>query len=98
MRIWEFRPSAGSEREFERAYGPAGVWATLFRKHAGYLGTDLLRNVSTPGQYLTIDRFTSAEAFQAFKLRYADDYDRLDRECEALTAHERAIGDFTVIG
>jgi hypothetical protein len=40
--LWRFRPREGRQSEFERAYGPSGEWALLFRRSDGYLGTELL--------------------------------------------------------
>ena len=58
--IWEFRAQRGREGEFEGAYGPDGDWANFFRSGEGYLGTELMRDLETPGRYVTIDRWTSA--------------------------------------
>jgi hypothetical protein len=29
--LWEYEVKPGSEKRFEKAYGPAGDWAQLFR-------------------------------------------------------------------
>ena len=47
--LWRFRPVVGQESEFERAYGPSGEWARLFRRDEGYLGTELLLSGSLRG-------------------------------------------------
>jgi heme-degrading monooxygenase HmoA len=95
--IWEFRARAGREEEFERAYGPAGDWARLFERGEGYLGTELHRDGAGGRRYVTIDRWASREAFEAFRARWKKDYDDLDRRCEALTEHEAPIGSFTSV-
>src|SRR5581483_10942523 len=51
---------------FERAYGADGEWAQFFRHGPGYIGTELLRDVEIPGRYLVVDRWESAEAYNAF--------------------------------
>ena len=94
--VWEFRPAAGRESEFERAYGPDGDWARLFRRDPAYLGTDLLRGPD--GRYLTLDRWRSRAAFEGFRATHAGDYAALDRKMEALTSQEAAIGSFDGIG
>ena len=91
--VWEFEPKAGEEREFERTYAADGDWAALFRRSHEFRGTELLRPVAGRG-YLTIDRWTSAEAFAEFRDRWKADYEALDRVCEALTAHEALLGRF----
>ncbi|HZN03063.1 MAG TPA: NUDIX domain-containing protein [Candidatus Polarisedimenticolia bacterium] len=92
--VWEFRPAPGREAEFERAYGPDGDWARLFRRDPAYLGTELLRG--TAGRYLTLDRWRSRAAYEGFRARHADDYADLDRRMEDLTSHESSIGAFDV--
>ncbi len=91
--VWEFEPKAGQEREFERTYAAAGDWAALFRRSPEFRGTELLRAV-TGRRYLTIDRWTSADAFAAFRDRWQADYDALDRTCEDLTQREELVGRF----
>jgi 8-oxo-dGTP pyrophosphatase MutT (NUDIX family)/heme-degrading monooxygenase HmoA len=93
---WEFAPAAGREAEFERAYGPDGDWARLFRRDPEYLGTELLRGAA--GRYLTLDRWRTRAAFEAFKKREAGEYATLDRRMEALTSHEASLGSFDVPG
>lgn len=61
---------------FERAYGANGEWAEFFRGATGYIGTELLRDVEAPGRYLVIDRWESAEAYNAFATERRDDYMR----------------------
>lgn len=94
--VWEFAPAAGREAEFERAYGPDGDWARLFRRDPAYLGTELLRGPA--GRYLTLDRWRTRNAFEAFRKREAEDYASLDRRMEALTSHEASVGAFDVPG
>ena len=52
--------------EFERVYGTDGEWAGFFGQGRGYIGTELLRDVEAPGRYLVIDRWESADAYNAF--------------------------------
>ena len=92
--MWEFDARLESWREFERAYGPTGTWARLFRKGDGYVATELLRDRETSGRYVTIDRWDSRAAFEAFRERFAAEYERLDQACEALTTRETLIGRF----
>lgn len=93
--VWEFWAKAGQEAEFERVYGPEGAWARLFARGEGFLGTELLRDADQRGRYLTIDRWTSSAAFDAFRQRWAEEYRALDRQCEALRQRETPLGSFT---
>ena len=92
--MWEFDAKPQSWREFERAYGPTGAWAQLFRKGDGYVATELLLDREVPGRYVTIDRWDFRAAFEAFRERFDVEYERLDQACEALTTRETLIGRF----
>lgn len=59
---------------FERAYGADGEWAQFFRHSAGYIGTELLHDVEIPSRYLVIDRWESAEAYNAFAAKRREEY------------------------
>ena len=66
MLVLVFSYEAREPAEFERVYGPEGEWAEFFRRGAGYVGTELLRDTETPARYLVLDRWESAEAYNAF--------------------------------
>jgi heme-degrading monooxygenase HmoA len=95
--LWRFRPRVGRERDFERAYGPSGEWAPLFRRGEGYLGTQLLRRSDDPGEYLALDRWTSRAAYEAFRARFNSEYRRLDHRLEELTEEEAPLGTFEAL-
>lgn len=94
--IWQFEIAEEKIAAFEAAYGPKGSWAQLFRNSPDYKGTELLRDAYVPCSYLTIDRWTSEEAFRAFRKSHDADYETLDRACDALTSRETRIGAYTV--
>jgi heme-degrading monooxygenase HmoA len=95
--LWQFRPLEGRESEFERAYGPSGEWARLFRRDDGYLGTELLRSSEDSREYLTLDRWVSRTAYETFRHRFSREYLRLDRPFEELTEEETPLGAFEVL-
>jgi heme-degrading monooxygenase HmoA len=95
--LWRFRPREGRQSEFERTYGPSGEWALLFRRGDGYLGTELLQCSEDPRQYLTLDRWTSRAAYEAFRARWSDEYRRLDHRLEELTEEETLLGTFEAL-
>ncbi|HEY1563386.1 MAG TPA: antibiotic biosynthesis monooxygenase family protein [Gaiellaceae bacterium] len=65
--------------EFERVYGTEGDWAQFFRQGRGYIGTELLRDMEGPGRYLVIDRWESADAYNAFVAERREEYmERVD--------------------
>lgn len=94
--VWRFDIAEEKMAAFEAAYGPDGAWAQLFRTSPKYLGTELLRDAYVLGGYLTIDRWESEEDFRAFRKEHDREYEKLDRECDALTAQETRVGAFTV--
>ena len=94
LRIWKFRPPPEREAEFALAYGADGVWAVLFAKAPGYLGTTLHRPGEPGGWWLTIDRWNSAADFDTFTAAYGDDYRALDAELEGVAGQEQFVGAF----
>ncbi len=93
--LWRFTVKPARRADFERHYGANGTWAALFRLGAGYLGTDLLRDTARDNVYVTIDRWTDAAAFDAFKEAHGAAYTALDRQCEDLTEQEEPLGTLT---
>lgn len=90
--VWQFEIAEEKVPAFEAAYGPEGDWAQLFRRSPEYLGTELLRDAYRAGSYLTVDRWTSEEAFRAFRKDQDGAYEKLDRACDALTEKETRVG------
>lgn len=93
--VWQFEIAEEKIAAFEAAYGPEGPWALLFRSSPEYQGTDLLRDAYVPGNYLTIDRWASEQAFRDFRRTHDSEYETLDRSCDALVSRETRIGAFT---
>lgn len=94
LRIWKFRPPQDCDEEFAFAYGADGVWASLFRKAPGYLGTQLVRPADAGGWWLTIDRWDSALAFEMFGRNFGELYRELDSELEGVAGEEEFVGAF----
>jgi heme-degrading monooxygenase HmoA len=94
--VWQFEIAEDKIAAFEAAYGADGSWAKLFSSSPDYRGTELLRDAYVPGSYLTIDRWTSEDAFRAFRKEHDADYETIDRSCDALTSKETRIGAYTV--
>jgi len=92
--VWEFTVPPKHEQAFLAAYGPSGTWARLFARAAGYVETLLLRDQAVAGRFVTIDRWASQAAHDAFLARFRADYDALDRACEPLTLHEASLGSY----
>ena len=80
--------------EFERVYGPNGDWSQFFAGARGYIGTELLRDVETPSRYLVIDRWESADAYNAFAGAQREEYMRRVDESAFLYDQELRFGTF----
>jgi heme-degrading monooxygenase HmoA len=80
--------------QFEAVYGPDGDWAQFFRDAPGYIGTELLRDVEAPGRYLVIDRWESAEAYNAFANTNREEYMRRVDDTRFMYDQELRFGTF----
>lgn len=94
VRVWSFQPAPGREEEFAAAYSGQGVWARLFSRADGFVGTRLLVPDETGGPWLTLDEWESRAAFERFQDGHGEAYRNLDEELAGLTADERFIGAF----
>lgn len=83
--------------EFERVYGPEGEWAAFFRGGRGYVGTELLRDLEIPGRYLVVDRWESAETYDAFVAANREEYMRRVDETAYLHQQELRFGTFEAV-
>ena len=92
--VWEFVVKDEAIEAFRRAYGPAGEWVALFRRHPGYEGTRLLQDTAAPARFLTIDRWQSEARFERMRRESGPEYARLDARFGELTISERRIGTF----
>jgi heme-degrading monooxygenase HmoA len=94
MIVLVFSYDARETEAFERVYGPEGEWAQFFRAGAGYVGTELLRDLEVPGRYLVLDRWESREAYNAFVEAHHDEYMRRVDETVGYYDQELRFGTF----
>lgn len=90
--LWEYRVKMNKLSEFETAYSSEGAWAELFKRSAGFIAVELLRDQTDPQHYLTIDRWRSKAEYEDFLSRWQEDYRALDALCENMTESEALIG------
>ncbi len=95
--IWEFTIHSGKQHEFEKLYGVDGDWVKLFKKHPGYISTQLLKSTVSELTYVTIDRWKSKEDLDEFKLKFKNEFQALDKKGELFTEDEKYIGDFILV-
>ena len=86
--LWEFEVKPRLKKRFQKVYGPGGDWAKLFRSDSHYQEAQLLHDPEHPAIFLTLDFWTSREAYENFRASHAAEYERLDAVGEALTRRE----------
>ena len=91
IRVWEYDVREAAAADFERVYGADGAWAQLFSCSDGFEGTELFASVSSPGRYLTVDRFRDEASWRRFQAEHREAYLALDAESEGLTVAEREL-------
>ena len=95
--LWEFRVVPSAQTEFEFEYGPSGGWVALFRTAPGYIETLLLHDNADPLRYVTVDRWESEEAHDAFRSKSLAEYAKIDQRCQRYTSSECSLGEFTEV-
>jgi hypothetical protein len=88
--IWRYE--ARDAAAFARFYGAGGAWEKLFMQSPDFLDTEVLDGGD--GVFVTIDRWTSAAAYDAFLAARRADYLAIDAQAEALTLRETLVGRF----
>jgi heme-degrading monooxygenase HmoA len=94
MLVLVFSYEARDAEQFERVYGPEGEWAEFFRRGDGYVGTELLRDAETPSRYIVIDRWESAEAYNAFAAEHRAEFMQRVDDTRAYYEQELRLGTF----
>ena len=92
--VWRFRARPDKLETFARAYGADGDWVELFRRADGFVATELLRDSTTSGGFMTIDRWRSRADYDRFRERFQAAYADLDARMESLTTDEHRVGQF----
>jgi heme-degrading monooxygenase HmoA len=94
MLVLVFSYEAREPERFEQVYGPEGEWAQFFRQGDGYVGTELLRDVETAGRYLVVDRWESADAYNAFVAANQAEFARRVDDTRIYYEQELRLGTF----
>ena len=93
--VFSYEVRDGSD--FERVYGADGEWAQFFRQGRGYIGTELLRDVEHPTRYMVVDRWESADAYNAFASEHRDEYMRRVDDTRYHYEQELRFGTFETV-
>ena len=89
-----FRYDVREPEAFEGVYGPNGEWARFFRQGAGYIGTELLRDVEEFDRYVVIDRWESADAYNMFLTEHQEEHLRRTDDSRLYYLQELRLGTF----
>jgi hypothetical protein len=92
--LWEYEVKSGCEESFQSAYGSLGDWVRLFQRDPHYRETRLLKDLSRPHFYFTLDYWDSEISLDQFKAANREAYAAIDRATEALTLSERRLTTF----
>jgi heme-degrading monooxygenase HmoA len=95
--LWEYEVKPGGEERFENAYGPDGDWVRLFRSDSSYRETRLLRDPFRPTIYLTLDFWSSRQAYEKFLAEHHAEYQTIDEASAGLTSSERRVGWYEMV-
>ena len=89
-----FRYEVRDERRSRPPTGPRATGRRSSGRATGYIGTELLHDVEEPDRYLVIDRWESAEAYNAFLAEHNDEYMRRADESRFHYVQELRFGTF----
>jgi hypothetical protein len=92
--LWEYEVKPGCEESFQSAYGPQGDWVRLFQSDPHHRETRLLKDLSRPSFYFTLDYWDSETFYEQFKTANQAAYAAIDRATELLTLSERHLTTF----
>lgn len=92
--IWEYIIRGDKREDFLRYYEPEGVWADFFQKGEGHIRIELLKDAENPQRFITIDYWKSQADRDAFREKYAPEFEMIDKTCESFPRSERFWGDF----
>jgi hypothetical protein len=92
--LWEFDVKSQCEDMFTSAYAADGEWARLFARDAKFRETKLLRNISQPLRFVTMDVWESRADYEHFMNESGQAYKELDAKCADWTTAERHLSSF----
>ncbi len=95
--IWKYKIKPESKEKFEHEYGPRGTWFKLFSQSINYAGSFLSKSGEETDTYILIDMWTDKEAYEEFKEKNREVYNRLSAGFENLYEREEKVGSFDLI-
>jgi hypothetical protein len=95
--VWSYVVRPEYLQAFRVAYGSEGEWVQLFRRDPEYIRTTLLGDCDSPARFLTVDTWSSREAYASFRERFCGEFETLDKSFQQFTLREVHVGDFDVL-
>jgi len=87
----EFRVREGREPEFERVFGPDGLWRKFLVGTEGYFRSEVRCEFAVERTYRVLDIWTSHVEFEQFRRRWAAEYERFRLSISADELIEREL-------
>ena len=81
----------GKEPEFEDVFGPSGAWSSFLRRSEGYRGTEVRCESQAERRHRVLDFWASHREFEVFREKFAEDYDRFNRQVSEEGVIEKQI-------
>ena len=96
--IWRYTIDPTQRSAFLAAYNPKGELAQLFSRDPSYLKTLLIQDVDDENRYVTIDYWKSKDDRDAFRERFAVEFDALDNRWPSDVFSPRFSGKHSGLG
>src|SRR5947209_19659689 len=86
------------ESLFEAQCGSNSEWVRLFEQSKDFMSTELIVDADSTGRYMTLDFWTSRQAYEQCRHQHTAEYKQIDAQCGQLTVSETEIGDLRGAG
>ncbi|SMD32567.1 hypothetical protein SAMN04488029_0915 [Reichenbachiella faecimaris] len=91
--IWRYRVESERIKDFLKVYDSKGDWVQLFSKSPDYVKTELFCETETNQMFITIDYWTSKEAYQEFYKKHKKEVDLIDALGDNMTSLEERVAE-----
>ena len=77
-------------------FGPSGIWKEFLGRVDGFIGTEIRCESDVEGRYRVLDFWTSHWKFEAFRERFAAEYERFNQLvlAEGLVQRQEIVGTY----
>ncbi len=89
---WRYRVPVDRVDSFEHTYGLEGDWASFFGRSPAYLGSLLVRQSASAGDYLLFDLWSDRASYERFLDVYKNEYLEQSASHGSLYAEEERLG------